>query len=117
MTQSLLLCIAATIPLSPVETRSVDVVEHHTRCDDEGCPKFRQWIFHEFNERQNRLNVVDWLTDNGQVQREGNTYIFHRYGVLYRVTASHYRESVTQSDPERQNAEVWPVGRRRGLWR
>lgn len=111
---NLALLLIAILPLAPVRTAHVDLVEHNTRCDEDGQPFLHQWIFWRWNARESRHEVAAWLADNGQVMRDGNTYIFHRYGVLYRVTADHRRVSVTQNDPERINAEVLPESRRKG---
>lgn len=106
----------ATIPHQPIQSANVDLVERNTYCDEEGSEVFTQYIFSDWNTRHGRHEIVDFRMDDGQIRREGNVLWFAHLGEIHRVRTEHLRESKTQYDPELQERECRPMGRRRKLW-
>lgn len=110
------LLLLATIPHQPIQSASVDLVERNTYCDSEGKEVFTQLIFQDWNTHHGRHEIVDFVMDRGQVQRQGNVLWFAHLGEIHRVRTEHLRESKTQYDPEVKDRESRPVWQRRKLW-
>lgn len=120
----LILLLLLTIEISPRETRDhCDLIEHNSFHDCLGRHVYDQIIFYEWNPSLDRYHVRAWVLSDGdkQPQRDYRTGLFVvRYtdwdSRLERViTATHYRRSYTQIDPERANKKLIDESERHGL--
>jgi hypothetical protein len=91
-----------------------DLTELNSFHDCNGRFVYDQTIFYEWNPSLHRYHVRAWVLSDGdkQPQRDYRTglYVTHwqdrDQNVMRTITATHYRQSWTQVDPERANKKI-----------
>jgi len=105
----LLAVVMSGVPNKSLRIEKVDVIEHNT------CGDVEQFIFWDWSPDYKRYDCQGWrLVGNSGVTRYGD-----RYCVIVgktKVTAPIFRRTITDVDPERQNAVLFPEKYRRKLW-
>ncbi len=95
----------------------VDLIEHNTFCDDQGSVVFKQWLFWEYTKDSKRL--VDWRLDKpgkSVITTYPNPRLMIMESEAFRTIESiHFKQSITQHDPELVDRESWPKEKRRLL--
>lgn len=116
-----LLCCAA-LPNSVQVQESMDLVEVNHFYDDQWRHVFDQMIFYQWSESAGRFQVVAWRLIKSDQQLPSKQWSTGNYQVLWRdgdvvreVTASAYRETWTQHDPELVERSFLPREQRRDL--
>lgn len=125
-----LFLLLAVAPVSRSEVREhVDLVELNEFHDVAGRHVYDQVIFYEWSPNLNRYHVRAWcLVDDRDLisrrpQRDYRTglYVVHwqdrDQNILRTITATHYRHSFSQVDPERENKKLLPEAERQALIR
>jgi hypothetical protein len=95
-----------------------DMIEvHHKHCGSEEV--FQQVIFWRWNEAKQEYHVREWrmwMPDFIRPQENGGGYVFRFHddccSVFRSIHASHFRESWTMRDPERDNLKLLPENER-----
>lgn len=114
--KSLLLIIAAILPLPGVVSERVDLIERsHVHCPDDGHCVLIQWVFYEWDYDGGRHRVIAWRFDRGQFKRSGNALIGTDNETLRKIEALSFRERWDMFDPEIEDRALWPQEKRRGL--
>lgn len=90
-----------------------ELIEHNEILSDEGVPRFRQWIFWEWNWSQSRYHVKAWKVANGELcERTADGWrlrIRDRQANCFReIHATSYQRSSTWFDPEMEDRTDWP---------
>ncbi|QDV65836.1 hypothetical protein [Crateriforma conspicua] len=101
----------------------VDLIELNHFVDEEGREVFRQLIFYDWSDQQNRFLVRSWRLIKSADHLPKRSWNPRGYfaswrenGSIRRVEASQFRETWTQKDPEKQNRRWLPEDQRKALW-
>ena len=95
-----------------------DAIELNHVYDSRGCESFQQVILWEISPANGRLYVRQWYLiqdDHSKLPSKADSGLHHARWDGYHVVSRLYRESWTQSDPERENLKLWPVENRVGF--
>lgn len=113
----LLLCLLGSTAGIAERPHRVDLIEvnHICRWDREN---FTQVILWEWSPCLKRYVVVAWQNapPEPDITPIKGRYLFRWRDTPHIISATHYRETWTQNDPEVDNRKVWPVERMRQLW-
>jgi hypothetical protein len=124
MNTALFLLQLAIVSIAPNQARDhVDLAELNSFHDCNGRHVYDQVIFYEWSPSLHRYHVRAWVLSDGdkQPQRDYRTGLYvtkytERDSNLSRtVTATHFRRSWTQTDPERENKRLLPEHERHSL--
>jgi hypothetical protein len=127
MIAKILLLLAAVLPTSSRLDESVDMIELNHFHDSFGRHLYDQVIFYEWSIEHQRYHVRAWLLiedHNPAQKRPERSYRDNRYHVRWHdrdsrvnrhVHSQHYRESWTQTDPERANKKLLDERDRKSL--
>ncbi len=102
-----------------VARERVDLIEVNHFIDREGREVFRQVLFYDWSASHRQYHVRAWrlIKNESQLPRRtwnppGYLCVWNDEGILREVTASTFRETWTQHDPERANRKHLPEDRR-----
>ncbi len=109
---------------SGVVHQRVDLIELNHFIDDSGRHVFDQLIFYDWSAEHGRYHVRAWRLVKSPQQLPTRSWnprcyrcVWHDDGVLREVWAPIFRETWSQTDPERENRKVWSEDRRPDLRR
>lgn len=120
----ILLLLLSIVPASLGEVRDhVDLVEHNSFYDANARHVYDQVIFYEWSPSLDRYHVRSWVLSEGDKDpqrdyRNGlwvTEYKDRDWRLDRTITATHYRRSHSQLDPERANKRLLPEDERHGL--
>ena len=110
-------------PVAGRQTTQVDLIELNHFLDDEGREVFRQLIFYDWSDQQQRFLVRGWRLVKSPEQLPKQTWnprghyvAWQENGATRRVEAVQHRETWTQRDPEKENRRWLPEDQRIPLW-
>lgn len=125
---ALAIALSAIIPLDDVIRDECDLIElNHVYDCDRGTKRFTQLIFWEWESERSRYRVVDYKMLSVEcganqsrlwsIERCGQDWQarLSEGGKTRQVTATSFRESWTENDPERDDLMSWPSNARRRL--
>lgn len=111
----ILLMLLSVVPFSHREAHDhCDLVELNSFHDCLGRHVYDQVIFYEWSPAHARYHVRAWVLSDGDKQPQRDyrsglykvSYFDKDQGLSRTVTATHYRRSWTQKDPERENKRL-----------
>ena len=123
----MLMCVAAVLAVafahggnhSTVARQQVDLIELNHFLDDTGRHVFDQLVFYEWSPQRSAFRVIAWRMVKRPEQWPVRTWapvgyrcIWQDEGVLREIWSSAFRETWTQSDPERENRQFFSETRR-----
>jgi hypothetical protein len=104
---------------STIAKQRVDLIELNHFLDDTGRHVFDQLVFYEWNPDRSAYRVIAWrmVKRSGQLPQRtwhppGYLCIWQDEGVMREIWAPAFRETWTQSDPERENRKTFSENRR-----
>lgn len=104
---------------STVAKQRIDLIELNHFLDDTGRHVFDQLVFYEWNAEQAAYRVIAWRMVKRNSQLPQRTWRPHGYkcvwqdeGVMREIWAPAFRETWSQSDPERENRKKFSENRR-----
>ena len=131
MLSVLLACAISTVPVEPIASESVDLIEVNHFYDENGKLVFDQVIFYRWSSAgrdyegrtlPERYNVIAWRLIKKPSQLPKKRWRSGRYEcvwydqeLLRRVSAPAIRETWLQYDPELEERKNFPKERRSGL--
>ncbi|MGV3483855.1 MAG: hypothetical protein ACO1RT_05515 [Planctomycetaceae bacterium] len=102
-----------------VVNQRVDLIELNHFIDQEGREVFRQVLFYDWSDAHRRYVVRAWrvVKAESQLPRRrwsppGYLCVWLDDGVLREVSAASFRETWSQTDPERENRKLVPENNR-----
>jgi hypothetical protein len=119
----MLFCLLLVIGNQFVAHDHCDLVELHHFHDFQGRNVYDQVIFYEWSAEHSRYHVRSWAISEGDKIPRRN-YSDGTYRTCYTeresnierlITSTHFRESFTQTDPERDNKRLLDERLRHGL--
>ena len=107
-------------PYAPETTDRVSLIEDNRLYSDNGDPVFRQIIFWDWFYDLGEFHVVAYRVvafdyHSIQIGSDGCTVIICVNGDLIRVRSDHFRRTWTQTDPEVDDRQRFPMEFRRGI--
>jgi len=119
----MLLCLLLIVGQASVAHDHCDLVELNHFHDFQGRNVYDQVIFYEWNPEHSRYHVRSWaISENDKIPKRNyangtwRTCYTERESNIERViTSTHFRESFTQTDPERDNKRLLDERLRHGL--
>lgn len=118
----LALVLLASNPPETILRDECDLIEVNHFYDEQGRLVFDQTIFYDWSPAYSRYMVRDWRLVKNPAQlphrdwRDGGyAALWHDGEVLRHISASEFRETWTQHDPELAEREYLPKDQRRNL--
>lgn len=102
-----------------VAKQRVDLIELNHFIDQDGREVFRQVLFYDWSETHRKYIIRAWRLVKSESQLPRRRWSppsyqcsWHDEGLLREISASTFRETWTQQDPERQNRKIVPEDER-----
>lgn len=117
-----LLALLVIVPRESVAAESCDLIELNHFYDERGRLVFDQVIFFDWSAAESRYNVRAWRLVKDPAQLPAIAWETRRYTSTWQdgerlrtITATHFRETWTQEDPELLERRHLPKAKRREL--